>query len=132
MGMTDIADTARRALEILDRDGWCKRALTWCALPSALLDSMPRLSSFPDMLGNYPEGSHCIGGAVNLALRGKDRWVLTPLGQSVYEAIASAICAQYPEHTPGFPSVMFIVAWNNRPSTTEGDVRRILEKLAAG
>jgi len=115
----NAAEIARKALYILDRDGWCKHSLTWCA-PCATVYG-----------GNYPEGSHCIAGAWNLAAHGNDRWA------DDYQPLHEVITAQYPDfrvENDGWLKLDtpqgHIAMWNNRDETTEQDVRAILEKLA--
>jgi hypothetical protein len=115
------AEIAQGALDILDRDGWCKFSLTYRSLFNAVPD-FPR------------DGSHCIGGAVNLAMTGQDNWVLD---SDFYGVLAGVIREQYPDHRlPEYApadvlDVWFIAEWNNNPGTTEADVRRVLEKIAA-
>lgn len=109
----NTAEIARKALEILDRDGWNKGALTWY------------------VRAGYPVGSHCIGGAVNLAATGMDEW--SPIAEPVYEALSKVIQAQYPEFAKPWHSCInpvMIATWNNDKNITEQDIRRVLEKLA--
>lgn len=119
-----IAETAKKALEILDRDGWNRGMLTWP-------------EGWPAPEGqSYQVGSHCLGGAWNLALDGKVGWVWSSHEHyPAYEVIAKLIHEQYPEFQPTYTwsedPEYFIATWNNLESTTEADVRGILEKLAA-
>ncbi len=122
----ETAEIAREALRILDRDGWNKGYLTYTSV------------SWDDG-ESVRAGSHCIGGAWNLALHGDSRWVLAPRGgmtillSEPYELLAEAIREQYPAYTPyPYDAINLIAEWNNDPATTEDDVRAILEKLAAG
>ena len=118
----NVAETARRALEILDADGWNK------GYP------VKRLSS--GLADPYRIGSRCGGGAwaracgVYLAHECRDYFL--PLVTMIRE--------QYPEiddeigKNPAlrdFP-ISVITSFNDRAATTEADVRAILEKLAAG
>jgi hypothetical protein len=115
----DIAGTARAALEVLTRDGWNQGALTWVK----------------EIGPEYREGSHCIGGAVNMVTYGCDEWNTT--AEPVYQEIRKVIEAQYPEFTSARPTrqsihdILFIATWNNDENTTEADVRLVLEKVAA-
>lgn len=123
------AEIAREALEILDADGWCKGALTMISTPWN-----------PDW--DYKAGSHCIGGAVNLAMWQQAGWHVA--GDGFYARLANLIREQYPEYVsthslvlsfrdaPSLKDIAFIADWNNAPERTEADVRRILEKMAAG
>ncbi len=117
----NVAETARKALDILDRDGWNKGYLT---------------NPYLDGPGLYREGSHCIGGAWNLALTGTSAtWLLAPEGDAGYELLAQTIQEQHPDlkgQYADWSSIGIIADWNNHERTTESDVRRILEKLAAG
>jgi hypothetical protein len=121
--MTDIAQTARKALEILDTDGWCKGSVSWGFL-------------FPVPDGDYRFGSHCLRGAWDIALYGM---ISFSGDHPAYEPVTEAIRAQFPEFSlpqvcldMGLTSaVSFIAAWNDENERTESDVRAILEKLAA-
>lgn len=126
------AQAARAALEILNRDGWCKRALTLHG-------------SFP--AAPYREGSHCIGGAVNIAMFGNDMWhgdssyllSRTGPGDDLYAVLAGKIRELYPELAgDAMPLARYrsqdtalIARWNNHPGISEADVRQVLEKIAA-
>jgi hypothetical protein len=112
----NIPEIAREALRVLDRDGWCKGSLQY-----RNRENMPR----------YPQGSHCLGGAWNIAHHGDPWWANNDCG-NVYEPVADVIKAQYPEQLSAVvleaPS---LIMWlNDAPTTTEADVRAILEKLA--
>ncbi len=107
----DTAQTARKALEILDRDGWTQGTVARVIATT-----------------RWRAGSHCIGGAWNLAVHGTARWAKNT---TIYAPLVQVLRDQY----PGFSSestwdVGYIGAWNDRPDTTEADVRAILEKLA--
>jgi hypothetical protein len=116
--MMDVAETAKSALEILDEHGWCR----------GLLTNGPYWVD-----GRYPEGSHCIGGAWNLAFHGTHEW---SCDLTAYRMLAQVIHDQHPGrgsyHEEDQMSVThFIATWNNDENTAEADVRAILEKLAA-
>ena len=116
----NIAETARKALEILDRDGWNKGA--------AILNF-----TYPD--SPYRMGSHCVGGAwakaLGIEFHTKNTRQLLPLIEMIREQYSrieelireEAIFAGYP--------IRVITMFNDMDSTTEADVRAILEKLAA-
>jgi hypothetical protein len=114
MNEKTVPEIAARALEVLGKDGWCK----WMTTNNAG--------------GLYPVGSHCLGGALNLAYGGcSEMWYCPP---PLYRMIADLIGEQYPEWRIAgyFPPVSIITAFNDHAVITETDVRRILEKLAAG
>ena len=116
----NIAETARKALEILDKDGWNKGSTDKNSIYSP---------SDP-----YKIGSHCAGGAWGKALgiefHHENTGQLLPLIEMIRE--------QYPQieemiREEGiFPyPIRTITMFNDMDSTTEADVRAILEKLAA-
>ncbi len=115
----NTAETARKALEILDRDGWNQGAVQ---------------RGYASGDGRFRAGSHCIGGAWNLALSGQVRWLHDV---TVYEPLLRVIREQYPDffqyqdffQYPDFFRNLGV--WNDQPSISEADVRAILEKLAA-
>jgi hypothetical protein len=127
------AETARKTLEILDRDGWCKGYVT----------APPDLWWVPSSWapGAYPAspGTHCVGGAWNLAHHGTHLWQLTSTGYNPFNGhyltpLVEQLAEQYPdgpwwEHDD---HISVIAVWNNHPDITEADVRRVLEKIAAG
>jgi hypothetical protein len=129
---TDIPTIAREALAILDRDGWNKGAVTLSELGAGL--GYTNGERFHTSYTHYPVGSHCIGGAWNLALHGADTWD-TRLPE-LYQPLVDILQAEWPERTiDGYDRnhLSWVIAyWNNHPRTTEADVRRVLEKLAAG
>jgi hypothetical protein len=122
---------ARDALAILDRDGWNQGMLTW-------------------QFGGekFRDGSHCVGGAVNLAMHGSDEWAYDEREAApVYTAIADAMEAIDPiaanEHDRGYYSrvlgtiinsgnnggtVYYLAEWNNYH--TEEQVREALGRVA--
>jgi hypothetical protein len=119
MNEKTVPEIARDALDLLDRDGWCKWAATM----------------HEQGIGcrQYRKGAHCLGGALSMAYGATaDMWTCP---QAVYQRVADLIGEQYPEWQEwkaGFPVVCTITAFNDHEDTTEADVRRILEKLAAG
>lgn len=118
-----IAATAREALDILDRDGWNKGALT-VITPDGMT-----------YYGKYPEGSHCIGGAWNLALTGRSDWAMDHT--AAYLPLAAKIADMFPAYgnteteTGSYLVMNFIARWNNDKDTTEEDVRAVLGKLCS-
>ncbi len=117
----NIAETAQKALEILDKDGWNKGSTDKNFMYSP---------SDP-----YNLGSHCVGGAWAKALEigfyHENTGQLLPLIEMIRE--------QYPQIEEmireegislGYP-IRTITMFNDMDSTTEADVRAILEKLAA-
>ena len=113
MDQQETAEKAREALEILNKNGWCKGATTNLTDP------------------RYPRNSHCLGGAWNLALYESDMWMSNDIP---YRVLASLILEQYPDRgvAAGDPAAYNVTEFNDHPHTTEDDVRSILEKLAAG
>jgi hypothetical protein len=130
------SQVARDSLDILSRDGWCKWTTTkWTTAmsPGAIIAmTHDRKASFL----SFPEGSHCLGGAWNVAHHGDPWWVNNV--NDLYEPVADVIKAQYPEAAGLQLSAVVLEApslimWlNDAPVITEADVRAILEKLAAG
>jgi hypothetical protein len=121
------SQVARDSLEILSRDGWCKWTTT--LYPGILVplthEQKALMQGFP-----FPVGSHCLGGAMNLALTGcAEFWCENALA---YDAAASVIMDQYPQKWDGLGSGSILTYFNDLNETTEQDVRAILEKLAAG
>ena len=117
----NIAETARKALEILDKDGWNKGSADKNFIYS--LDDP------------YKVGSHCAGGAwakaLGIEFHVENTVQLLPLIEMIRE--------QYPlieemirEEVifEGYP-IRTITMFNDMYSTTEADVRAILEKLTA-
>jgi hypothetical protein len=127
----DIAQTASEALAIMDRDGWNKGYTTKPEKSDSPWDNSGKYAGW---WRDYPAGSHCIGGAWNIAHHGDSGWRLYDL--SYLEPLAEAVAAQYPQwaasvdwrREPG----MFLAIWNNSDDVTEADVQSIFEKLAAG
>jgi hypothetical protein len=128
------AEIAREALNILDRDGWCQGMLTM---------------DFPWVTSQFRLGSHCLGGAVNLAMYGHDRWynreapdsiAVDDDGYAFYLKVAAKVRELHPDWKspitayPVDESPLLIPCllafWNN--DVTESDVRTVLEKIAVG
>lgn len=129
--MDNVAATVRRTLEILDRDGWCKGSLNFRMAVVQYWTITAGLPAFKVEADQYPAGSHCLGGAWNLALH--DDLAFARDHPEVYKPLTEIILAQYPEIADiGFTEPSAIIAnFNDRMSVTESDVRAILEKLAA-
>ena len=114
------AEIARIALEILDRDGWCKG--------SVCID-------YPG--ASYPLGSHCLGGAWAIAAGTELHCDNAPLFESLIQVIR--------DQRPGIDDMIedvfrgelnlqdirVITLFNDLIASTEDDVRVILEKIAA-
>src|SRR5215469_7303713 len=120
------AQIAREALTILDRDGWNKGAL--CAEQTDLEQSRSWYQNQPQ---NLRVGSHCIGGAVNIALSGDRSWLESEYGDEFYQHLASKIRELFPDRYKhdSNEDIWSIAMWNNHPATTEQDVRTVLEKI---
>ena len=128
--MKNTADIARDALAVLDSDGWCKNHLTFSEIASLYAGSGLPLP--------WQIGSHCIGGAVNIAMHEDACWGDE---HAFYAELAEVIRQQYPEYVPPVScsgtrevpvtDVYYIATWNNAQDRTGEEVRRILEKLAA-
>ena len=113
------AEIARKALEILDRDGWCKYQVTWTSFAAAMYSG-----------SDYRLGSHCLSGAwgeVVGTLSGREL-------KEAYAPLAAVVREQYPAYAqvadPAYP-LTIIPAVNDAPDVTEADVRAILEKVIA-
>ena len=120
----NVAETAKKALEILDSDGWCQGSTEIREGSIALMNA--RMSG-----KDYRIGSHCLAGAWNKALS-RDCGFLGDTTSGVYAPLAKVIREQYPDftsHPYGFDSLR-VVTFNDLPDTTEADIRAILEKLA--
>ena len=117
----NAAEIARKALEILDRDGWCKGTTVY-----------PRLT--PISPRSYRTGSHCIGGAWSMAATGDAAMNCL---DSVMMPLIEVIREQYPEIRDSVEAPVLglpkreITLFNDLPGTTEADVRAILEKIGA-
>ena len=109
------AETARKALEILDEFGWCKYSIAWNEMNAAM---------YPG--SDYRIGSHCLSGAWGEVVG----TVLMCEMQAAYGPLIAAIREQYPEYisrTPVEFPWMIIPMMNDR--ATEEEVRAILEKV---
>ena len=125
----ETAEIARKALEILDRDGWNKGFFT------LLYNPLPQV--YKSATGKFPyrSGSHCIGGAWSIAM-GSSGWC----SYEDYWELWEKIIVMFPDWTCGYPDIHshddpeqamnHIVCWNDT-CATEDDVRAVLEKLAA-
>lgn len=124
------AEIARKALKVLDEDGWCKGSVNLNKnSPFTLLITDGAGTLLDLSKSQYPNGSHCLGGAWNIALHGKPHF-LKDQGDS-YEPLVLTIFAQYPEIADlGLDRLAAIMNFNDRSEITEDDVRAILEKIA--
>lgn len=120
------AQVAREAIAVLDRDGWGKGATT-ISVPSYSSVGMP--------------GAHCLGGAINIAVKGSAIWIPYTTDPEYaaccrhYEVVAAKIRERYPDfpHDPFQDTDVFLLtSWNDADGTTEHDVRGVLEEIAAG
>ena len=121
------AQVACDALDVLDRDGWCRHTTTWPPLGGRS--------------GLYPVGAHCMGGLINIAACGADDWKGDLIG--IYEVVRDKIREMYGWELPedmvpglcgllhGGVTVRYVATWNDLEAS-EADVRAVLEKLAAG
>jgi len=126
-----VSQTAARALEILNEDGWCKGSVNFRAISDLHWITTIGLPAFQVAPGQYETGSHCLGGAWNLALHDDPSFLREY--PELYEPLTEVILAQYPEIADiGFTDPSAVIAnFNDRPLVTESDVRVLLEKLAA-
>jgi len=128
--MGNVAETARKALEVLDRDGWCKGSPEFSPDQGEFEVWTP---GFPHPVrhSGYRTGSHCLGGVWNIALHGRCSFTCS---DASYEPLIRVILSQYPElDEQEFLAPSGVITYlNDRPDITEADVRAILEKLAAG
>lgn len=118
----DATEIAGKALEILDRDGWCKGAAT---LKSIIWNNTPQRI-----------GSHCIGGAWALAA-GTDFHVsciasFMPLIQVIRDQHPDLQVEDMFRENEDLENLRTITRFNDLPETLQDDVRAILEKIAAG
>lgn len=102
-------DAARKALAILDQEGWCKFTAT------------------------SPAGAHCLGGAWALAHGA----TLLSLGQADYRPLSEALTARYPCVRGRIPAhlrtpLYLITSWNDHPATQRDHVRALLRELITG
>jgi hypothetical protein len=128
--MRDHAEIASRAEGYLRRDGWNKGCLT---------------QVWDDPLLPYRNGSHCLGGAVNLALSDgrSDSWdpnaewqgwqdIPDPRDRSFYERLRRTITALYPDAALWQADVRAAIAeFNNNPDVTEDMVLNVLHQISA-
>ncbi len=137
----ETSEIAVRALEILDRDGWCRGTFTRLVGPEVInLATGVSVRRFEE----YRAGSHCGGGIWSLAC-GFDTWA----EEGFFVPLWEKICEVFPEQAEraenffdgvvvGGPQVGFMytalaktVRWNDH-FASEADVRIVFEKLAAG
>jgi hypothetical protein len=131
----DAAATARKALKILDTDGWNKGYTTKPAVwteAAAWAEHLGR-SVYREWASRYKAGSHCIGGLWNLADHGYDGWRVEDT--AYVEPLADAVAALFPQwdwrRHRSHDVVHMLANWNNSPDTTVENVRAALESLAA-
>lgn len=108
--MDSIATIAAKTEEILQQGGWNKGFLSLTEIGGSI--------------------SHCVGGALNMAMTGSDSWSFTPDSMSVYTELAGIIRAEFPGRVyQGASEISAIAAWNNHELTTREDVSRALAVL---
>jgi hypothetical protein len=130
--MTAHAEIAASAGGYLRRDGWNKGALT---------------QNRDDPLSPYTHGSHCLGGAVNLALSDgrSDLWdpnadwhrlqhlpdAFPDAGdRGFYEHLRRTMIAVYPDVAPWSADARAAIAeFNNNPDVTRDMVMNILRQI---
>jgi hypothetical protein len=123
------AEIALKALEILQRDGWCKGATDWSVQDAR--------RSAPESAPVFRLGSHCIGGALGLALHNQPDWIDT---EDWAPAVLAKLRELFPDDIAGLEreilclgaqrSGAIVAAWNDGPATID-QVVQVLEKLAA-
>lgn len=131
----ETSEIAAKALEILDRDGWCRGTFTQ-------LRSVPPAGMWGDPGDWVHAGPHCGGGIWSLAC-GYETWAAEEFFVPVWEKI----CELFPEDAAAAKDffkdslsgdAVFVhtalartVRWNDH-FASEADVRLVFEKLAAG
>lgn len=120
-------EIARKALMILDRDGWS---------PDFLTRSHPVWGDTQQ----WREGSHCIAGLWNMALPGeRSSWQFSselhmasyaPLIAKARELFGDDAISSTGSYHP-HSDIYALVDWNNEHAT-EDDIRRLLTELANG
>lgn len=120
------AEIATRALSILEQDGWNRGYLVLRPL-------------FNYENPEHKTGSHCIGGAINLAanpLLNGWAWYSSPGMAWFYQHVVTTIRRLHPDYA--WPEATaekgphyYIAKWNNDPITTYADVRAVLTAIAA-
>jgi hypothetical protein len=101
------AELARETIAILDRDGWNKGSI----------------------LG--ADGTHCIAGALNIALHGDCEWTAL-MRHPVYDTLAEVVTRMYPDRRREYElagSASRITGFNNHPATTLEDVKAVLNEF---
>jgi hypothetical protein len=120
----NTAETAKKALEILDSDGWCQGSTK--IVPNSIALKVAKANG-----KEYRIGSHCLAGAWNKALTG---YCLFLPEDGAYTPLAELIREQYPDVKTLLNALdsVCVVAFNDMKDITEADVRTILEKLTIG
>lgn len=114
-GQMTPAEIACKVLEILDRDGWCRYAMTWREVHDRI---------YPG--AGYRLGSHCLAGAWGQVI------CLVPMEEmeEAYGLLVSVIREQYPELSPD-PRYPWMIIPMMNDHATEEEVRAVLEKMIA-
>jgi len=118
--MYNYAVIAATAQELLRVDGWNKGYLT-------VLPTQTHL--------NAPVNSHCLGGALNIAMTGQWGWRYGDQDAgALYAATAQIIRDQFPARAaefdhPGILDMNVIAMFNNHSDTTREEVISVLNSL---
>lgn len=125
------SEAAAGALDYIARDGWCKCAVEMTPMRRMMLLNYPeRISSH---VLEWKIGSHCAGGAMNLALSGgKSTWWSHP--DSAYSAVASVIRERFPSIAArvnpcsSSPDRALVMIFNDDEHVSYDDVIWVLRK----
>ena len=118
--MYNYAVIAATAQEILSRDGWNKGYLI--VLPS-------------ETYTGAPLNSHCLGGALNIAMTGDWHWKYGDQDAgALYAETARIIRERFPARVtvfdhPGILDMNVIAMFNNHRDTTREEVASVLNSL---
>ena len=103
---------------------------------NAVAKALEALRSSGWSKGRYvaPDGSHCMLGALNVALGLPDEYVLGT-SHPAHTAIANVVAEQYPDRACFYRQVdnswdLSVATFNDDPDTTFDDIKLVLEKAA--
>ena len=132
--MSTAQETARQALQWLARDGWCKGSTGLTPERKQMMLSHP--DGWGHDAGQWRIGSHCAGGAVNLALSGgKSSW--WSHADEAYAPFAEVIRRRWPEMTrrvhprQASPHMSLLMVFNDDMETSYDDVIAMLREVEA-